>query len=410
MASQKSGFSRRNFLKSMGTAGLGAFVSRAAQPLDARAATEESQQKIPTRDFGKTGEKVSILALGGNGTSLSLVMMKQAIRWGVTYWDAWDSDRPYGGGISQKGIGKYFRKFPDDREKIFLMTKTDDRDPKTLTAFLDKALVEMRTDTIDFFVIHSRSSIKSLTAETRAWVDAAKAAGKIRHFGISSHSRMESVMHGAVELGWIDGVMVTYNYRVMNNESMIKAVDSCRQAGLAIVAMKTQAKSIWPMAFPENETEINLADAFIQKGYSPAQANLKAVWTNPAITSLTSMMTNMNRFSANVAAALGKTELSSTEMGMLKQHAYETRSSYCAGCTQICQTALDKEVPIGDVMRCLMYANSYGDHEYARALFNKLPETVRGGMADLDCTAAERLCPQQIVIGDVLRRAAEAFG
>lgn len=409
MTSKKSGFSRRNFLKSMGTAGLGAFVSSAAQPLDARAATAESQQKVPTRDFGKTGEKVSILALGGNGSSLSLVMMNQAIKLGVTFWDAWDSDRPYGGGISQKSIGKYFEKFPDDRKKIFLMTKSSDREPKTLTAFLDKALAVMRTDTIDFFVLHSRSSVKSMTAEVRTWVNAAKAAGKIRYVGISSHSRMESVMHGAVELGWIDGVMVTYNYRVMNNESMIKAVESCSRAGLAIVAMKTQAKSVWPMAFPENETEINLADAFIQKGYTPAQANLKAVWTNPAICSLTSMMTSMNRFSANAAAALDKTELSSRELGLLKQYASETRSSYCAGCTQICQAALGRKVPIGDVMRCLMYANSYGDQKYGQMLYNNLPEKTRREMADLDCTAAERRCPQHIAIGDVLKGAAEKF-
>jgi predicted aldo/keto reductase-like oxidoreductase len=122
------------------------------------------------------------------------------------------------------------------------------------------------------------------------------------------------------------------------------------------------------------------------------------------------MMTNMNRFSANVAAALDRTELSGVEMGFLRRFAKKTRSFYCAGCTQICQTALDKAVPIGDVMRCLMYANSYGDHECGRTLFNNLPEKTRREMADLDYAAAERLCPQHIAIGEVLKRAVEAFG
>jgi hypothetical protein len=46
-----------------------------------------------------------------------------------------------------------------------------------------------------------------------------------------------------------------------------------------------------------------------------------------------------------------------------------------------------------------MYANSYGDHECGRMLFNNLPEKTRREMADLDYAVAERLCPQHIAIG-----------
>ena len=44
----------------------------------------------------------------------------QAFKKGVTYWDTADS---YGRGENEKAIGKYFAKFPDDRKKVFLVTK-----------------------------------------------------------------------------------------------------------------------------------------------------------------------------------------------------------------------------------------------------------------------------------------------
>ncbi len=409
MTSKKTDSSRRHFLQSMGAVGIGAVVGSAVQLPAAIAETGESFHKVPNRDFGNTGEKVSILALGGNGNPLSLLMMNQAIKWGVTFWDAWDSNRAYGGGIGQKGIGKYFKKFPDDRRKVFLMTKTDDRDPASLTAFLEKALSEMNTNTVDFFVIHSVSSIKSLHDQTRAWVENARAAGKIRYFGVSSHSNMEAVMNGAVELGFVDGVMVTYNFRVMHKTSMKKAVEKCRMAGLAIVAMKTQAKSMWSLPLFGNDSETEITDAFIKKGYTPAQANLKAVWTNPHIAGLTSMMPNMNYFSANVAAALDRIELSAADMGLLKRYSKETRSSYCAGCTHICELAIERKVPIGDVMRCLMYANSYDDRDRAGAIFGGLSKQSLKDMTGIDYTLAEKRCPQKIAIGKIMGKAAEVL-
>jgi aryl-alcohol dehydrogenase-like predicted oxidoreductase len=135
--------------------------------------------------------------------------------------------------------------------------------------------VELNTDTIDFFVIHSVSYIGRLHSETSAWAEMAKKEGKIRYFGVSSHSRMEKVMTGATERGWIDGVMVTYNHRIMHNESMKKAVEKCRKAGLAIVAMKTQAIPVSPEWLFGNKIALKLTDSFVQKGFTPAQAYLR---------------------------------------------------------------------------------------------------------------------------------------
>jgi hypothetical protein len=47
-------------------------------------------------------------------------------------------------------------------------------------------------------------------------------------------------MAGA-RLGWIDGIMASYNYRLMHTPAMKKAADACIQAGIGLTAMKTQA-------------------------------------------------------------------------------------------------------------------------------------------------------------------------
>jgi predicted aldo/keto reductase-like oxidoreductase len=68
---------------------------------------------------------------------------------------------------------------------------------------------------------------------------------------------------------------------------------------------------------------------------------------------------------------------------------------------------LNKEVPIGDVMRYLMYAKGYGDKMRAEALFGKLPRQTRADIIGLDYSQAEKKCPQKIAIGKIMRSTAK---
>jgi hypothetical protein len=56
---------------------------------------------------------------------------------GVTYWD---TAPRYGNGRSEEAIGKYFQKFPDDRKKVFLVTKSDTLDIPSMTTSLENSL------------------------------------------------------------------------------------------------------------------------------------------------------------------------------------------------------------------------------------------------------------------------------
>ena len=391
-------WSRREFLKAASAVSLGeVFCTRsstASEPADGN--------RLPTRPFGKNGINVPILSFGGS-LHLPQLMLRQAVRWGVTYWDTAHS---YMGGNSELRIGKYLNKYPEDRQRIFLVTKSHAWDSDGLNEDLEESLLRMQTDYVDLFFVHGVAQIGEMDADKKRWADRKKAEGKIRLFGFSTHSNMEVCMLEASKLGWIDGIMMSYNYRLMQTDLMKRAVEACAASGIGLTAMKTQGGG---SVRTHTETEMSLAGCFLEKGYTNAQAKLKAVWENPHIASICSEMPNMNILMANVAAAMNRTRLSQQDMGLLRHHALETRSSYCAGCARICESAVDANVPIADVMRCLMYARTYGDKSRAKRLFNRIPQTTRHKMAILDYTSAEDACPQKMAIGRLVKESFDEF-
>ncbi|MCG6974360.1 MAG: aldo/keto reductase [Desulfobacterales bacterium] len=395
MLTRKNNPSRRDFLKAAGAVGVGSVIAA----LNPSAEAAQGSETVPVRPFGKTGATVSILSMGGMfDIASNQIMMKQALKWGVTYWDTADC---YQHG-SERGIGKYFDKYPEDRNKIFLVSKSCARDPKGMTRLLDRSLERMRTGYIDLYFVHGIYGIDELNERTRTWAEQAKKAGKIRFFGFSTHSNMEECMLAAAKLGWIDGIMMTYNFRLMHTDPMKRAVDACRKAGIGLTAMKTQGGG---SVRTDTDIELQMAGRFLRKGFTDAQAKLMAVWQNPDIASICSQMPNMTILKANVAAALNRTDLSRGDMGWLHRYARKTHSDYCAGCSAVCESAVEPDVPIGDVMRYLMYYRSYGEYDYAAVRFKTIPENIRLKMSDLDYSLAEQKCPQKMTIGKLIKEA-----
>jgi len=394
----KKGMSRREFFKLAGTAAAGSVLA----PLEAETRLTAQESSMPTRPFGNTGIDVPILSLGGS-QHLPLLLLRAAFLRGVTYWDVANS---YMGGNSEKSIGKYIEKYPQDRKKIFLVTKSHAWSTAGMTDDLNDSLERMQTDTVDLFFVHAVSGIDELNDETKAWAEKARAAGKIRLFGFSTHSNMAECLLEASRLGWIDGIMMTYNFRLMHTDRMRRAVDACTKAGIGLTAMKTQGGG---SIRTRTDSELKMGARFLQEGYSEAQAKLKAVWDNPQIASICSEMPNTTILMANVAAAMNRTRISDRGSTLLNRYASETGSDYCAGCARICETATDGRVPISDIMRCLMYWRSYGDRERAAKRFQEIPPGTLGQIARCDYTAAEYKCPQQMAIGKLMQQALKEF-
>jgi len=396
MKTNQTPLSRRRFLQTSALLGVGALLlpgtSWAAAPAEA----------MPRRKFGRTGAEVPILGLGCMfDITENEIILSRALDHGVTYWDTAGS---YGNGRSEIGIGSFLGKNPSVRKDIFLVTKASGAGGvEDMTRLLDRSLDRLKTDHVDLYFMHGMDDISRVDLpEVQEWAEQAKKSGKIRFFGFSTHSNIESCLEGAAKLGWIDATMFTYNYRLMNTPRMKAAIDACASAGIGLTAMKTQGAR----QGRDTPAQAALLDALNGMGFKPGQAKLRAVLDDPRIAVACVQMPNLRVLRENVAAALKKTSLTAAQQDTLRSHAEATSGSYCAGCSHFCEPAVGGAVPVRDVLRYMMYHEHYGEFD-ARALFAELPPEVRASLPTLDYSGAERVCPRRLPIGDLMREAAE---
>lgn len=389
-------------MKTVGVAGAGSVLA-GSQALAQSEAPNASPPKVPTRPYGKTGVNVSMLALGGIfDITTNQLVLQRALDFGVTYWDTANS---YTNGNSEIGIGMYLGKHPEIRKRLFLVTKAGGRHTsENLTAKLEESLRRMKTDYIDLYFMHGIGNGSDLADEVKTWAERAKASNKIRFFGFSTHGNMENSLLAAAKAGWVDGIMLKYDYRLMQTDQMRAAMDACEKAGIGLTAMKTQGGGPIRM---ETEADLKLGGHFVQRGFTEHQAKLKAVWENAQIAAICSQMPSVTVLSANVAAAMDKTKLTASDHQALRQYAAETCTRYCDGCTHLCEGALGHALPVGDVMRALMYQHSYGDREWARTAYAEVSAAVRRRLPGLDFAPAESVCPNRLPIGKLMREASE---
>ncbi len=149
---------------------------------------------IPTRLFGRTGERVSVLGLGGwhvgapKSDRAARRLIHAAIDAGITFLDnAWD----YNDGLSETRMGQAIA---DRRDQVFLMTKvcTHGRDGKVAMRQLEDSLRRLRTDRLDLWQIHEvvfddepdRHFAKGGVVEA---LELARKQGKVRFVGFTGH-------------------------------------------------------------------------------------------------------------------------------------------------------------------------------------------------------------------------------
>ena len=115
-----------------------------------------SDAQIPYRMLGTTGERVSMIGLGGwhlglkhVDEQLSIRMIRSALDRGINFLDnCWD----YNDGASEIRMGKGLRE--GYRDKAFLMTKIDGRTKAEAAKQLNESLSRLQTDHIDLVQHH----------------------------------------------------------------------------------------------------------------------------------------------------------------------------------------------------------------------------------------------------------------
>ncbi len=141
---------------------------------------------------------------------------------------------------------------PGLRKDVYLVTKNGRGKaggPQAITQYesaLNASLERLKTDYVDCYYLHGvegREIPLFKDPNVKAAFEKLKKSGKIRFCGLSCHDRMlPEIVTAAAECGWIDQIMIQYNYRTMQADPIRRALDAAAKANLGIVAMKTQGR------------------------------------------------------------------------------------------------------------------------------------------------------------------------
>ena len=248
LANQDSGFSRREFL------GMTAASLLMAGTLGA-SATEDRKNGIPYRPLGRTGEKVSLIGLGGyhlarqSDPEESIRIIRTGIDEGINFLDnCWD----YNGGESEIRMGKALR--DGYRGKAFLMTKIDGRTKTAAAAQLNESLRRLQTDRVDLLQFHEviRDSDPDRVFAQGGGMEAvleAQKAGKVRFIGFTGHKSPDihlQMLATATKHGFkFDAVQMPLNVMDAHFNSFEKRVlPVLTENGIGVLGMKSMGDHV----------------------------------------------------------------------------------------------------------------------------------------------------------------------
>lgn len=209
------------------------------------------------RELGSTGERVSLIGLGGWHLGLKYVDEKTALRIideaidrGITFLDnCWD----YNEGKSEKRMGRALK--GGKREKVFLMTKIDGRTKKLAAKQIDESLKRLKTDRIDLIQHHEilrfedPHRIFDEKEGAHLALLEAKKAGKLRFVGFTGHKDPQIHRHFlevAESCGHrLDTAQMPVNVMDAHYRSFSKqVVPELNKRKMGVLAMKTLANGI----------------------------------------------------------------------------------------------------------------------------------------------------------------------
>ncbi len=342
------------------------------------------------------------------GTSwvLQPSFIEAAFHAGVRYIDTSES---YENGNCEITIGDVLQRTKIvTRKDVYLVTKNNRSKvggPQAFAAYerrLNASLERLRTDYVDCYYLHGvegRHIPLFSDPDVKAAFEKLKKSGKIKFCGLSCHDRMlPEIVTAAAECGWIDQMMIQYNYRTMTTDAVRRALDAAAKANLAVVAMKTQAGA---GSFRET-TPAPAFKEFVDKGFKKQAAAIKTVFSDQRVHCVVSEMTNRDMLRENINSSRDHT-LTFRDQKLLEEHRLATAHLYCQGCGHHCEPAAGG-VSVADTLRYLRYHEVYGKRQQARELFQALSPEARD-FAKADLAAAQAACPHGLPIVELIQRA-----
>ncbi len=373
------------------------------------------------RKLGKTGEMVSILGYGcmrlpvidGNPESIdekkAIRLVRYAIDHGVNYID---SAYSYHSGMNEVFLGKALK--DGYREKVHLATKLSCKRvncKEDMDRFLNEQLEKLRTDCIDFYLLHAVKQSyweKMKKFGVIDFLERARAAGKIKYTGFSFHDEPDVFKEVVDAYPW-DLCQIQFNYLDENFQAGIEGLKYAAEKGLAVVIMEPLRGGNLASKVPEEAKKVwDIAEV----KRTPAEWAFRYLWDYPEISVVLSGMSEMEHLKENlrIAEQGQPNSLSAEEKSLISEVSEIYRSRIKVNCTN-CKYCMP--CPMGvNIPRNLSYLNDVfmlDDVENARFQYGVLllPEEKAGNC--IECGECEEVCPQNIKIRKMLKEVREKF-
>jgi predicted aldo/keto reductase-like oxidoreductase len=367
------------------------------------------------REFGKTGEKVSILGFGAMrlpiigkdekniNESEAIKQIRHSIDKGVNYID---TAYPYHGGMSEPLVAKALKN--GYREKVKLATKLPSweiKQPEDMDRILNEQLKKLETDYIDFYLLHAlNKNVWKILKENKVFefLNRAKKDGRIKYAGFSFHDEL-TLFKEIVDASDWDFCQVQYNYMDEDYQAGREGLEYAAAKGMGIVVMEPLRGGYIVRNIPDEIQQIWKAAGV---NWTPAQWALKFVWNHPAVNVVLSGMNAISQIDENVAAADGSYPKSLTEKQL--ERIYKVRDIYrsriAVNCTS-CKYCLPCPygVAIPSCFELLNNAAMFDNPAEASRVYNLQMKGDRAASNCRECGVCEEKCPQNIEIRKKLK-------
>jgi predicted aldo/keto reductase-like oxidoreductase len=394
---------RRHFLRVSALAGAGSLLPTSHINADpAPAANARYVQSY--RRLGRTELKISDISFGSSRLRQGEEhLVHHALERGINYFDTAES---YTRGQSETVLGRALK---GKREQVYLVSKTltgSSTSAGQMMHDLDGSLQRLQTDYIDVYMNHAVNDTDVVgNPEWQAFVERAKAQGKIRFTGISGHAgRLIDCIDYALDQDLIDVMLVGYNFgqdpafyegltrrfdMVATQPDLPRVISKAKGKDVGVVAMKTLMGA-----------RLNDMRPYETAGATTyAQAAFSWVLSNPEVDALIISMTSTDDIDEYLGAS-GARYVTAQARQLLNTYAHLNGTNYCRHACNLCEGACPAGVPIADVLRTRMYATDYEDVAFARQEYALLGDAAS---ACINCSGepCAGACPNGIEISQL---------
>ncbi len=335
------------------------------------------------RTLGRTGLKITIVSFGAMLTPEPEVMTI-AFDHGVNYVD---TARRYMGGKNEEIVARALK---GRRDKVYVATKIApaSRSKEAIFKDVENSLRALETDYVDIIQLHNVTGRddRIFNPELRETLVRLKEQGKVRFFGVTSHTNEAEVLNAlADDKGrFFDTALVKYNFK--SSQETKEAIARAARANIGVIAMKTQAGGYTTDALGP---------------FSPHQAALKWALQDKHVTAAIPGMRNITELREDISV-MGR-RFGYLDKLILKRYGTAVAPYYCHLCGE-CEATCPNGVAISTINRCLMYAEAYKTPALARSTYQEIP-LFRSASVCLDCSDCTARCVNGLDIPIKMRRA-----